>query len=136
MALVNMFRRALPRAAPAFGVRAFASGPAAGGHISDELLDKLGGLSTQALIDGLWVMGWPSSQLDDVRPLSPTMKVRAPRRRRLFWCRRARARPPARVSRVWRAGRCGGSPPPSRHPPRRADRGERQAAGADFSWMI
>ena len=38
-----------------------ATGPAAGGQISDELLDKLGSLSTQALIDGLWVMGWPTS---------------------------------------------------------------------------
>jgi regulator of RNase E activity RraA len=55
-------------------VRAFAMGPAAGGHISDELLGKLGSLSTQALVDGLWVMGWPPSQIDNARPLSPEMK--------------------------------------------------------------
>ena len=38
-------------------LRAFATGPASGGHISDELLEKLGGLTTQALVDGLWVKG-------------------------------------------------------------------------------
>ena len=37
-------------------------GPAQGGEISDELLAKLGSLSTQALVDGLWVMGWPSGK--------------------------------------------------------------------------
>lgn len=52
----------------------FASGPASGGEISDELLGKLGSLSTQALVDGLWVMGWPSAQIDNSRPLSPEMK--------------------------------------------------------------
>lgn len=52
----------------------FASGPASGGEISDELLGKLGSLSTQALVDGLWVMGWPSAQIDNARPLSPEMK--------------------------------------------------------------
>jgi len=52
--------------------RAFAQGPAAGGHISDELLEKLGSLSTQALVDGLWVMGWPSAQIDGARPLHPS----------------------------------------------------------------
>lgn len=51
-----------------------ASGPATGGHISDELLGKLGKLSTQALVDGLWVMGWPSAQIDAARALSPEMK--------------------------------------------------------------
>jgi len=51
-----------------------ATGPASGGEISDELLSKLGSLSTQALVDGLWVMGWPSAQIDAARPLSPTMK--------------------------------------------------------------
>jgi hypothetical protein len=54
--------------------RSFALGPAAGGHISDELLEKLGGLSTQALVDGLWVMGWPSAQIDDARALHPSHK--------------------------------------------------------------
>jgi regulator of RNase E activity RraA len=34
----------------------------------------LGGLSTQALVDGLWVMGWPASQIDGARPLAPGMK--------------------------------------------------------------
>lgn len=51
-----------------------ASGPAAGGEISDELLKKLGSLSTQALVDGLWVMGWPSAQIDAARALDPSMK--------------------------------------------------------------
>jgi len=54
--------------------RTFAMGPAAGGVISDELLDKLGGLSTQALVDGLWVMGWPPSQIDNAAPLHPSHK--------------------------------------------------------------
>lgn len=54
--------------------RAFATGPAAGGTISDDMLVKLGSLSTQALVDGLWVMGWPSSQIDGARPLAPGMK--------------------------------------------------------------
>jgi len=54
--------------------RAFASGPATGGSISDELLGRLGGLSTQALVDGLWVMGWPSAQIDGARALAPGMK--------------------------------------------------------------
>jgi regulator of RNase E activity RraA len=53
---------------------AFATGPASGGTISDELLNKLGQLSTQALVDGLWVMGWPSAQIDAARPLTPKMK--------------------------------------------------------------
>jgi len=51
-----------------------ASGPAAGGEISDELLKKLGSLSTQALVDGLWVMGWPSAQIDAARALDKSMK--------------------------------------------------------------
>lgn len=64
-------RRILPKTA----VRCFAQGPASGGEISDELLAKLGSLSTQALVDGLWVMGWPSAQIDGARPLSPDMKT-------------------------------------------------------------
>lgn len=56
------------------GLRSFATGPAQGGEISDDLLQKLGSLSTQALVDGLWVMGWPSAQIDDARPLAPSMK--------------------------------------------------------------
>lgn len=54
--------------------RGLATGPASGGQISDELLEKLGSLSTQALVDGLWVMGWPSAQIDGARPLAADMK--------------------------------------------------------------
>lgn len=54
--------------------RSFATGPAVGGEISDEMLQKLGSLSTQALVDGLWVMGWPSAQIDGARPLTSGMK--------------------------------------------------------------
>jgi|TARA_B100001142_G_scaffold37747_1_gene33016 Entner-Doudoroff aldolase len=50
------------------------TGPASGGHISDELLEKLGTLSTQALIDGLWVMGWPTSHVMGARPLTEGQK--------------------------------------------------------------
>ena len=59
---------------PRLATRAFATGPASGGTISDELLDKLGKLSTQALVDGLWVMGWPTAQIDACRALAPSMK--------------------------------------------------------------
>jgi regulator of RNase E activity RraA len=52
----------------------FATGPASGGEIPDDLLKKLGSLSTQALVDGLWVMGWPASQIDGARPLAKGMK--------------------------------------------------------------
>eukprot|EP00977_Amphora_coffeiformis_P028490 scaffold35467_cov199-Amphora_coffeaeformis.AAC.5 len=38
------------------------------------LRKKLGSLSTQALVDGLWVMGWPSAQIDGARPLAKDMK--------------------------------------------------------------
>jgi hypothetical protein len=55
-------------------VRSMATGPASGGEISDEMLAKLGSLSTQALVDGLWVMGWPSAQIDGARALAPSMK--------------------------------------------------------------
>eukprot|EP00529_Nitzschia_sp_RCC80_P028322 CAMPEP_0113493268 /NCGR_PEP_ID=MMETSP0014_2-20120614/28505_1 /TAXON_ID=2857 /ORGANISM="Nitzschia sp." /LENGTH=265 /DNA_ID=CAMNT_0000387127 /DNA_START=85 /DNA_END=878 /DNA_ORIENTATION=- /assembly_acc=CAM_ASM_000159 len=57
-----------------FSRATMATGPASGGTISDELLDRLGSLSTQALVDGLWVMGWPSAQIDGARPLAPGMK--------------------------------------------------------------
>lgn len=53
---------------------AFATGPASGGAISDELLQKLGTMSTQTLIDGLWVMGWPTSHISGARPLQDGMK--------------------------------------------------------------
>ena len=72
--LSSSFRIASKLVRPAGGIRAFASGPAQGGEISDELLQKLGSLSTQALVDGLWVMGWPSAQIDGARPLASTMK--------------------------------------------------------------
>lgn len=55
-------------------LRSFATGPASGGAVSDEMLAKLGSLSTQALVDGLWVMGWPSAQIDGARPLAKGMK--------------------------------------------------------------
>jgi hypothetical protein len=51
-----------------------ATGPQAGGVISDELLGRLGKLSTQALVDGLWVMGWPNAQIDGSRALHPSHK--------------------------------------------------------------
>lgn len=56
-------------------MRAMATGPAASAKvIDDELLEKLGGLSTQALIDGLWVMGWPTSHIMGARPLTEGQK--------------------------------------------------------------
>ena len=55
--------------------RAMALGPAASStKVSDEMLDKLSSLSTQALIDGLWVMGWPTSFIEGARPLGKGMK--------------------------------------------------------------
>lgn len=54
--------------------RSMATGPQSGGAISDELLEKLGKLSTQALVDGLWVMGWPNAQIDGSRALDPSHK--------------------------------------------------------------
>ena len=54
--------------------RAMAMGPAVGGQVSDELLDKLATLSTQSLIDGLWVMGWPTAFIEGARGLAPGMK--------------------------------------------------------------
>jgi len=65
------FTAALPRHVP---VRTLALGPAQGGQVSDEMLDKLSKLSTQALIDGLWVMGWPSSFIEGARPLAKGQK--------------------------------------------------------------
>lgn len=54
--------------------RSMATGPQSGGEISDELLARLGSLSTQALVDGLWVMGWPNAQIDGARALDPSHK--------------------------------------------------------------
>ncbi len=76
-----MFSAALRRTASS-GISAFrapvarclATGPQSGGEISDELLAKLGSLSTQALVDGLWVMGWPNAQIDGSRALHPSHK--------------------------------------------------------------
>jgi hypothetical protein len=59
---------------PLVAARTMATGPATGGAISDELLAKLGDLSTQALVDGLWVMGWPNAQIDGTRALHPSHK--------------------------------------------------------------
>jgi regulator of RNase E activity RraA len=42
--------------------------------VSDEMLDKLGTLSTQSLIDGLWVMGWPDAFIEGARPLGKGQK--------------------------------------------------------------
>ena len=56
-------------------LRAMATGPAASAKkIDDDLLEKLGCLSTQALIDGLWVMGWPTSHIMGARPLTEGQK--------------------------------------------------------------
>lgn len=55
-------------------LRSFASGPSQGGEISDELLQRLSSLSTQALVDGLWVMGWPNAQINGARALDSKMK--------------------------------------------------------------
>lgn len=38
------------------------------------MLEKLKGLSTQALIDGLWVMGWPGAHIEGARGLVPGQK--------------------------------------------------------------
>merc|ERR1719261_889023 len=55
--------------------RAMAMGPAASPTtVSDELLEKLSSLSTQSLIDGLWVMGWPDAFIEGARPLRPGQK--------------------------------------------------------------
>ena len=69
----STFRRATSVIRPKL-VRSFAMGPSSGGSVSDEMLSKLGSLSTQALVDGLWVMGWPAAQIDGARPLAPGMK--------------------------------------------------------------
>ena len=54
--------------------RSMAMGPASGGSVSDEMLEKLAGLSTQSLIDGLWVMGWPDATIEGARGLAKGMK--------------------------------------------------------------
>ena len=72
--MLSLSSRLVRPAAFSMARRAFATGPASGGEISDELLGRLGSLSTQALVDGLWVMGWPSAQIDGARALAPGMK--------------------------------------------------------------
>ena len=42
--------------------------------MSDAMLEKFKGLSTQSLIDGLWVMGWPTSHIMGARPLEKGQK--------------------------------------------------------------
>ena len=55
--------------------RFMAQGPKASATVvSDELLEKLSTLSTQSLIDGLWVMGWPTAFIEGARPLKPGQK--------------------------------------------------------------
>ena len=71
--LSSTFHRATRSIRPTL-LRSFATGPSSGGQVSDEMLEKLGSLSTQALVDGLWVMGWPSAQIDGARALAPGMK--------------------------------------------------------------
>jgi hypothetical protein len=80
LAMLAAFGRALR--APAVGravaptlARAMATGPSKGGAVSDEMLDKLGSLSTQALVDGLWVMGWPPAMIEGARALKPGQKA-------------------------------------------------------------
>lgn len=72
--LSSAFRRTTLRSLRTPVVRSMATGPAQGGEISDDLLQKLGSLSTQALVDGLWVMGWPNAQIDGSRALHPSHK--------------------------------------------------------------
>jgi hypothetical protein len=69
-----MLSSALRRTTVTTLTRSFAAGPASGGHISDELLARLGTLSTQALVDGLWVMGWPNAQINGTRALDKSHK--------------------------------------------------------------
>ena len=64
----------LPAAFSALTRRTLATGPASGGSVSDEMIEKLGSLSTQALIDGLWVMGWPGAHIEGARGLAPGQK--------------------------------------------------------------
>jgi len=72
--MMSLANRVVRPATFSLARRAFAIGPASGGEVSDELLGRLGSLSTQALVDGLWVMGWPSAQIDGARALAPGMK--------------------------------------------------------------
>jgi len=71
----KMLRAPLRRAVVPTLARAMATGPAKGGAVSDEMLDKLGSLTTQALVDGLWVMGWPPAMVEGARSLKPGQKA-------------------------------------------------------------
>merc|ERR1719198_2857106 len=76
-ALARPLSAALRTPVPPLSVaqRAMALGPAASAtKISDDLLEKLGSLSTQGLIDGLWVMGWPTAFIEGARPLEKGQK--------------------------------------------------------------
>jgi len=70
----SALRRCASYTRPAGICRSMATGPQRGGEISDELLEKLGKLSTQALVDGLWVMGWPNAQIDGTKALHSSHK--------------------------------------------------------------
>eukprot|EP00287_Rhodomonas_sp_CCMP768_P002277 CAMPEP_0196737998 /NCGR_PEP_ID=MMETSP1091-20130531/15536_1 /TAXON_ID=302021 /ORGANISM="Rhodomonas sp., Strain CCMP768" /LENGTH=302 /DNA_ID=CAMNT_0042081923 /DNA_START=63 /DNA_END=971 /DNA_ORIENTATION=- len=63
-----------PAAIRMTAMRTMATGPASGGAVSDEMLAKLSKLSTQAIIDGLWVMGWPTSFIEGARSLGKGQK--------------------------------------------------------------
>ena len=52
----------------------FRPGPTAGGTVSDEMLDKLASLSTQAFVDGVWSIGWPNAQINSARALDSKME--------------------------------------------------------------
>jgi len=57
--------------------RALATGPATSskGAVSDELLAKLKSLSTQSLVDGQWVLGWPGAHISGARGLTDGQKM-------------------------------------------------------------
>ena len=75
--LARLARSARVTTSPALRLaqRHMAMGPAVGGKVSDELLDKLSTLSSQALVDGLWVMGWPTAMIEGARGLKPGQKL-------------------------------------------------------------
>lgn len=73
--LSSTFTRTIASRLPSLAARTMATGPASGGYVDDELLQKLGSLSTQALVDGLWVMGWPNAQINGSRPIAKNMSV-------------------------------------------------------------
>lgn len=74
--LARLARSARVTASPALRLaqRHMAMGPAVGGQVSDETLEKLSKLSSQALVDGLWVMGWPTAMIEGARGLQPGQK--------------------------------------------------------------